>query len=104
MMTKAKNNIKTVKLSTPIVRGENSFDEIQVMKPNVPALRGLKLLDVLQSDINALEVLLPRVTQPMLHKADFEKMEPQDFIELATAVLNFLAPTSDSPATLEMEA
>lgn len=103
-MTKLKNHSKIVTLSTTIMRGEKAISEIQVIKPNVPALRGLKLLDVLQSDTNALEILLPRVTQPMLHKADFEKMEPQDFIELATAVLNFLAPTSDSPATLEMEA
>lgn len=103
-MTKLKNHSKIVTLSTAIMRGEKAISEIQVIKPNVPALRGLKLLDVLQSDTNALEILLPRVTQPMLHKADFEKMEPQDFIELATAVLNFLAPTSDSQTMLEMEA
>lgn len=102
-MTKLKNHSKIVTLSTAIMRGEKAISEIQVIKPNVPALRGLKLLDVLQSDTNALEILLPRVTQPMLHKADFEKMEPQDFIALATEVLGFLAPTSDNQ-TAEMEA
>lgn len=96
-MKKETNTI--VKLSQPIKRGEKEFSEITVIKPTIPALRGLKMLDVLHSDVNALTVLLPRVTQPMLHKNDFDSMEVSDFVDLAGAALSFLAPTSDSEET-----
>lgn len=97
-MKKETNTI--VKLSQPIKRGEKEFSEITVIKPTIPALKGLKMLDVLQSDVNALTVLLPRVTQPMLHKNDFDSMEVSDFVELAGAAINFLVPTSDSEVTV----
>ena len=54
-----------------IKRGEKEFTEITMLKPTVAALKGLKMFDVLQMDVDALQVLLPRVTQPMLHKNDF---------------------------------
>ncbi|WP_439327879.1 phage tail assembly protein [Lonepinella sp. BR2357] len=91
-MTKPTSN--TVTLSTPIVRGDKTFSEIQINKPTVIALKGLKLLELLQSDVNALMVLLPRVSQPMLHKNDFDTMDVGDFTDLSTAVINFLVPTS----------
>lgn len=94
-----KDTSTIVKLTQPIKRGDKEFTEITVTKPTIPALKGLKMLDVLQSDVNALTVLLPRVTQPMLHKNDFDSMEVSDFVELAGAAINFLVPTSDSEAT-----
>ncbi|EIJ72164.1 phage tail assembly protein [Pasteurella bettyae] len=96
-MAKTKsNNSKTVKLTTPILRGEQKYNEITVIKPNVAALKGLKLLDVMQSDVNALTVLLPRVTQPMLHKNDFDNMDIRDFTELASETIGFLLPNSET--------
>ena len=95
-----KDTSTIVKLTQPIKRGDKEFTEITVTKPTIPALKGLKMLDVLQSDVNALTVLLPRVTQPMLHKNDFDSMEISDFVELAGAAINFLVPTSDSEETV----
>lgn len=95
-----KDTSTIVKLTQPIKRGDKEFTEITVTKPTIPALKGLKMLDVLQSDVNALTVLLPRVTQPMLHKNDFDSMEVSDFVELAGAAINFLVPTSDSEVTV----
>ncbi|WP_439239076.1 phage tail assembly protein [Lonepinella sp. BR2919] len=83
-----------ITLANPIMRGDNAFYEIRVSKPNVNALKGLKLMDVWNADVNTYMQLLPRVTQPMLHKADFETMEVFDFNELSIAVINFLAPNS----------
>lgn len=92
----AKTNRNTVKLTNPILRGEQKYTEITVIKPTVAALKGLKLLDVMQSDVNALTVLLPRVTQPMLHKNDFDSMDIQDFTALATETIGFLVPNSEA--------
>ena len=88
-------NTKIITLTTPITRGENQITEITVNKPTVPALKGLKMFDVLQMDVDALQVLLPRVTSPVLHKADFATMEVADFTELAAAAVGFLGKNSE---------
>lgn len=59
-------NTKIISLTNPITRGENQITEITVNKPTVPALKGLKMFDVLQMDVDALQVLLARVTTPVL--------------------------------------
>ena len=51
-------NSKVITLTNPLVRGENKITEITVNKPTVPALKGLKMFDVLQMDVDALQVLL----------------------------------------------
>jgi phage tail protein E len=42
---------------------------------------------------------LPRVTQPVLHRADFDTMEVADFVELAGAAVSFLGKNSDPTET-----
>ena len=86
---------KIVTLSTPIKRGEKEFADITVIKPTVAALKGLKMFDVLQMDVDALQVLLARVTTPVLHKSDFVTMEVADFTELAAAAVGFLGKNSE---------
>lgn len=98
-MSEKQNNLTIVKLSAPIKRGEKEFNEITVSKPTVPALKGLKLVDVMQSDVTAFTVLLPRITQPVLHKNDFDTMNVSDFVGLAEAVVNFLVPSSPEAVT-----
>ena len=88
-------NTKIITLINQITRGENQITEITVNKPTVPALKGLKMFDVLQMDVDALQVLLPRVTSPVLHKADFATMEVADFTELAAAAVGFLGKNSE---------
>ncbi|MBF0752141.1 MULTISPECIES: phage tail assembly protein [unclassified Pasteurella] len=92
---------KIITLSTPIMRGDKSITDITVIKPTVPALKGLKMFDVLQMDVDALQVLLPRVTQPVLHKADFSTMEVADFTELAAAAVGFLGKNSETEEPTE---
>lgn len=79
---------KTVTIKQPILRGETEIAEITVRKPNVIALKGLKLLDLMQSDVNSLTQLLPRITMPMLTKSDIEKMDVADFTKLTAAVFD----------------
>lgn len=102
MATKTKPETqKTVILSTPILRGEKAFNEITVNKPNVLALKGLTMLDVMQMNTDAMMQLLPRITSPMLSKADFATMEAADFIELGASAVSFLAKNSEANATEE---
>nr|DAN41982.1 MAG TPA: tail assembly chaperone [Caudoviricetes sp.] len=92
---------KIITLSAPILRGDKQISEITVNKPTVPALKGLKMFDVLQMDVDALQVLLPRVTQPVLHKSDFATMEVVDFTELSAVAVGFLGKNSETAELTE---
>ncbi len=87
----ASPNAQTVKirLTTPIQRTGGAITELTLRKPKASALRGLKIEDLYQTDVNALLVLLPRITEPALIAAEIEDMESEDLIELAGAVKGF---------------
>ncbi|MDD9341743.1 MAG: phage tail assembly protein [Providencia heimbachae] len=65
----------------------------------VGALRGLKLYDVMMTDVDSLIKLLPRVTSPRLTEKEISTLPIADFAELAQGVANFLTPTSPPEQT-----
>jgi len=92
----------TVELSTPIQRASGPIGSLTLRRPATGELRGLKLMDVLQMDVNALGVLLPRIAQPTITKADVEAMELADVMELGVAVVGFFeAKTAQTPQPAE---
>lgn len=89
-----------ITLETPVTRGKDAITEIILHKPKSGALRGVKLFDLLQSDVDAMMTVLPRVTLPSLTKTELMELDPADFLALAGEVISFLLPTSalsDSP-------
>jgi len=87
-----KENVVT--LETPIMRGEMEIKTIEVIKPNSGALRGTRLADLCGSDVDSLMVVLPRITQPNLTKAECMALEPVDLVAMAGVVIGFLSPKS----------
>lgn len=81
---------KTVVLETPLQRGEQLIEKIEVRKPAAGELRGTSLVNVLNMDVGALEVVLPRITTPPLFKADFANLDPADLVQLGVEVSGFL--------------
>lgn len=95
-MSTADKKSTTVTLDYPIkTAGDRELAEVTVNKPGSGALRGLALTDLLRMETNALQTILPRVTQPMLNKQDVEKIDPADLVQLGTAVVGFLVPKSE---------
>lgn len=89
-MNEAKENV--VALDTPITRGETTITEVQVIKPTAGALRGVGLAAVANADVDALLVILPRVTVPNLTKEECARLELPDLVALAGQVVGFLSP------------
>lgn len=58
---------------------KQEINEIRLIKPNVNALKGAKMFDVMQMDVDAYCQLLPRVTQPSLGKMEILNLDPIDF-------------------------
>lgn len=82
----------TVTLDAPIVTGDITIDQVKIRKPQAGELRGLSLSALLNLDYAALENLLPRITIPTLNKAQIMAMDPSDFTQLGSEVMDFLLP------------
>lgn len=89
-------NIQVVDLDDPIKIGETTFDQIEVRKPSVPALRKIRLTDLLNGDVNAICTILPLCTTPTISQAMLNNgvVEPSDIVQLGAAVMYFLQPKS----------
>jgi hypothetical protein len=87
----------TITLDTPIQRGGQVIEQVSLRKPTAGELRGCNLTDLLQMDVNALQAVLPRITQPTLTKVDVAGMDPADLLQLGTEVAGFLLPKAARP-------
>ncbi|MFE8048649.1 MULTISPECIES: phage tail assembly protein [Brenneria] len=94
-------NTNTVKLETPIKRGDTQIDVLTLIKPNAGTLRGVSLAAVANSDVDAMIKVLPRMTNPALTEAEITRMELPDMIAIAGKVIGFLTPKSPQPTSPE---
>lgn len=91
---------KNVELDTPIQRGNQLIESVVIRKPQAGALRGTRLQALMDMDVNAMTVVLPRVTTPALMPAEINQMDPADLLTLSVEVVYFLLKKSviaDSP-------
>jgi len=78
-----------IALATPIQRESGEVASVTLRKPSAGELRGLNLQDIMQSDVNAMIALIPRIAQPFITAAEVEKLDPSDFSEMAGTVVGF---------------
>lgn len=89
------NSENLITLETPIKRGDTEINQVEIIKPNAGALRGVGLAAVANSEVDALMIILPRLTLPALTKDEITRLELPDLVALAGKVIGFLAPTSE---------
>ncbi len=86
----------SVTLDGPVMMGTNVLIEagtdVIVRKPDSGTLRGLSLSSVNRLETDALEMLLPRITTPMIVKGAV--VEGSDLMQLGGAVMDFLLPSA----------
>lgn len=88
-------NENSVVFETPLKRGDSEIKQIELIKPTAGSLRGVRLADLCQSDVDALLTVLPRITLPSLTKAECNALDPIDLISLGGKVIGFLQTKSD---------
>lgn len=87
----------TVTLSKPVKIDGEEVTKITLRKPMAGELRGLKLTDVLQMDVNAIIGLVPRISMPPLMDDQVaNEIELEDFTDICTKVALFF--TKDQAA------
>ncbi len=85
-----------VKLDTPIKRKDQKIEEIELRKPFAGELRGTKMLDIAQLDVDAYITLLPRITTPALTEAEVAQMDPADLMTIMGETSQFFVGKSQS--------
>lgn len=89
-----KTTEKTVELDTPIQRGKEIITQVLLRKPQSGSLRGTRLQALMDMDVNAMMVVLPRISVPALQPHEIVEMDPADLLSLSVEVVTFLLPKS----------
>ena len=91
----SEHNENIVILEEPIKRGEMEISQVEIIKPNAGHLRGIGLASLANADVDALTVILPRITFPNLTTQECKTLNLPDLIALAGKVIGFLSPKSE---------
>lgn len=90
------DKIRTVTLEEPITRPSGQrIEVITIRKPMGGALRRVTLSDLLSLNTDTLQTVLPRVTEPVLLKPDFDLIDPVDLVKLGTELVSFFVPKKE---------
>lgn len=95
----ASKDLHTVTLDTPVMRGETEVRTITLRRPKAGELRGLSIADIARLEVDAMLKLLPRITTPVLNKAELEAMPSEDLTALSNEAGSFLLQRSDLAAS-----
>ncbi|SLM62813.1 MULTISPECIES: phage tail assembly protein [Dickeya] len=97
---------QTITLQTPLTRSGGDVTAVTITDAlkQAGSLRGLKVYDVMTSDVDALMTLLPRVTSPALSPDELRRMDVWDFCQLANSVATFLQPSAEQKTEPETTA
>ena len=67
-------DVQTIPLETPLMMGSIEINALDIRKPNVPALQGVKIADLLNGDVTAICTVLPRISTPTLTKTQIKTL------------------------------
>lgn len=86
----------TVDLKVPVVCGNDTVSSVKVgtSARQVGSLRGIRMSELFNADVDAAAAFLERVTEPRLSRAALMSMCPEDFFELYGVAVSFLVPSS----------
>ncbi|AIU74078.1 tail protein [Hafnia alvei FB1] len=84
----------TVTLSKPIMRDGNEITTITITDEvkQAGSLRGLRLVNVMNMDVDSITTLLTRCTSPRLKQTEIAAMATTDFVVCCEVLTPFLAP------------
>ncbi len=86
-----------IELAQPIKRSQTEVKEITLRRPGSGELRGLKLADLVQGDVNAVIRLVPRISQPTLLEQEVAALDAYDLTRCADEIAVFLQTPPQKP-------
>lgn len=92
----------SITLSEPIQREGGDLLWLTLAKPNAGNMRGLKVPDIVNGDVNTILALLPRIATPVISAHEAEALEPEDIGEIAGAIFGFFMTATDKARMAQM--
>lgn len=92
-------NTQKIKLKAGIQSGKTTISELTIRKPLTGDLRGVKLLDFIELDIDCLAKVLPRITTPQIAEHEVFDLDLIDLSEITQVIASFLSETSRNAPT-----
>lgn len=94
----ANSDVQVVVLDYPIKRSTGDITQVTIRKPKAGALRGVTLMAIAQIDVKALEIVLPRICDPILAPGEIINMDPADLMSVGATVASFFLSKADKSA------
>lgn len=88
----------TIKLSKPVMRGENEITSITLHEPNAGSLRGISISDLLNLNTDAITKLIPRISDPKLTEQEMQRFGLRDLANMGGAIANFFLTDEERAA------
>jgi hypothetical protein len=99
MRVKVMQNTQQVKLKSGLQSGKTTITELTIRKPLTGDLRGVKLVDFIELDIDSLAKVLPRIATPAIAEHEVFNLDLIDLSEITKVIASFLSETSNSATT-----
>jgi hypothetical protein len=81
--------MKTITLKKPLKRGETEITQFEMREPTAGELRGIRLTDLLNGDVEAVITVLPRITSPILQQHELAGLGAKDLGEISGQLMDF---------------
>lgn len=85
-------------LNVPLTFGEKEIKSLTIRRPTSGDLRGVKLIDVLQMDVDAHAALLPRICDEIVDTQFVYKLDISDLSRVISKTVNFFKPSQGAPS------
>lgn len=89
-MSDDKKKFATVTLDNPLERGDQKITAVTLRKPTAGDFRGTTMTAVFQMDPVAIATVIPRISDPIIHKDEYLQMDADDAAALGGEVVHFL--------------
>lgn len=89
------NNVEmpTIELDYPIKRGtgdkQKEIKEFTLRRPMGGDLRGQSLIDISMAKVDSIAVVLPRISNPVIHEHEVKSMNASDLMDVGLAIAGF---------------
>ena len=82
-----------VTLNQPIKIGETEVTELDLRQPTGGDLRGLKIIEVLQGDVDSIATLVPRIATPVITPNHIKETSMSNIVTIQGVLVGFLGDT-----------
>ncbi|NKJ40814.1 phage tail assembly protein [Novosphingobium sp. SG720] len=91
-----------VTLAQPLMREGGPITSLTIRKPKGGDMRGTKLTEIVNGDVTAVAIVIPRITTPAIAAHEYFSLEADDLAEVVGVVVGFFMSSAQKALIQEM--